>query len=96
MAKPLPPHDADLTDTLEPGHSRAICQEIGERLRYSLARDTPPVPTRLRKLVDRIAELEGTAPSIIPDCRGQPPARERPKRRLSFWRFAYGGRRNAA
>ena len=88
MAKPLPPLGPDLIEALEPKHCRAICEEIGERLRHSLARDTSPVPTRLRKLVDRIAELEGAAPPIIPDCGDEPPAPERPKRGLSFWWFA--------
>jgi hypothetical protein len=50
---------------LEPKHCRAICEEIGERLRHSLARDTSPVPTRLLKLVDQIAELEGAAPATL-------------------------------
>jgi hypothetical protein len=84
MAKPLPPHH--LTEALELNHCRAICEEIGERLQYSLAR-TLPVPTRLRELVNRIAELEGNAPPLIPDCGDEPPARERPTRGRRFWSF---------
>src|SRR5215831_16365610 len=43
---------------LEPKHCRAICDEIGERLRQSLARDASPVPPRLRKLLGQFAELQ--------------------------------------
>jgi hypothetical protein len=86
MAKPLPPQDRHLTEALEPDHCRAICKEIGERLQHSLVRDTSVVPTRLRKLVDRIAELEGNAPLLIPDCEDEPPALER-KRGRRFWWF---------
>jgi hypothetical protein len=70
MAKPLPPQDRDLTEALEPKHCRAICEEIGERLRFSLALDTSPVPMRLRRLVDQIAELEGAAPPVISQLQG--------------------------
>ena len=88
MAKHLPPQGPHLTEALEPDHCRAICEEIGERLQHSLARDTSPLPTRLRKMVDRIAELEGNAPpSLIPDCENEPPARERAKRGQRFWWF---------
>jgi hypothetical protein len=68
MAKPLPPQDPHLLEALEPKHCRAICGVIGKQLRHSVARDTSPVPRRLRKLVDRLAELEGDAPLIISDC----------------------------
>ncbi len=87
MAKHLRPHDSDLIEILDPKHCRAICEEIGERVRQSLARDTSPIPTRLRRLVDRIAELEGEASLIIPDCGEKPPCRARPERRPKFWRF---------
>ena len=52
---------------LEPKHCRAICNEIGERLRQSLARDASPVPPRLRKLLGQFAELQGDAPPIMDD-----------------------------
>jgi hypothetical protein len=71
---------------LEPKHCRAICEEIGDRLRQDLTA-VSPLPTRLRKLVDRIAELEGNSPPIIPDCEGEPPPRGRPKHGLRFWRL---------
>ena len=48
-------------------HSRAICDEIGERLRDVLGRDASEIPTYLSRLVDRFAELERVpAPSIVP------------------------------
>jgi hypothetical protein len=46
-------------------HSRAISQEIGDRLRAYL-REEPQLPASLRKQVDRFRELEGQAPSIGP------------------------------
>jgi len=56
---------------LEPKHYRAICDEIGERLRLSLARDAPPVPPRLRKLLGQFAKLQSGAPPILPDQRDE-------------------------
>jgi hypothetical protein len=56
---------------LEPKHYRAICDEIGERLGHSLARDASPVPPRLRKLLGQFADLQGGAPSILPDRRDE-------------------------
>ena len=76
---------AYLFRALEPKHCRAICEEIGDRLRQDLPR-VSPLPTRLQKLVDRIAELEGNSPPIISDCNGEPPPRDRPKHGLRFWR----------
>ena len=87
MANLLPPHALHLIEGLESKHCRAICGVIGKELRHSLARDASPVPTRLRKLLDRLAELEGEAPLIIPDCEGEPAARERPRRGLRLWWF---------
>ena len=48
-------------------HCRAICDEIGERLRFSHLRPLTELPTRLRELLDRLRdqELEDT-PSIVP------------------------------
>jgi hypothetical protein len=66
MWKSLRTHAPD-PSSLEPQYCRAICQEIGERLRYSLGRTGSPVPVHLRRLVNRFAELDGVAPSIIPD-----------------------------
>lgn len=81
MAKLPAPQDPYLTEAaLELDHCRAICAEIGERLQHSLAQDTSPVPTRLRKLINRLADLEGSAPPFISDCDDEPTARARPKR----------------
>jgi hypothetical protein len=49
-------------------HSRAIVQEIGERLRTSL-KPEPEVPAKLRKQLDRLRELEERAPSVIPNAK---------------------------
>ncbi len=49
-------------------HSRALCDEIGERLRGVLDHDASEIPSHLRRLVDRLAELERVAaPSIVPE-----------------------------
>ena len=49
------------------GHCRAICDEIGDRLRILLDKEPGEVPQRLRLLIDRLAELDGhQAPSIVP------------------------------
>ena len=71
--------------SLEPQHSRAICDEVGERLQHILGRDASPVPKRLRKLVDPFAELDGGAPSIVPNREDEPAAPERPKRGMRWW-----------
>ena len=46
-------------------HSRAIVQEIGERLRAFLQEEPEP-PESLRTQIDRLRELEEPSPSIIP------------------------------
>ena len=51
----------DIDDT----HSWAICQEIGERLRVHL-REQPEPSASLRRQIDRLRELDGQSPSIIP------------------------------
>ena len=53
---------------LDSTHSRALCDEIGERLRDVLDRDASEIPPYLRRLLDRLAELERVdAPSIVPE-----------------------------
>ena len=47
-------------------HARAICDEIGERLRFALRDDYTDLPPRLRALVSRLAELDCDAPSLVP------------------------------
>jgi len=46
-------------------HSRAISREIGERLRASL-RVEPELPPSIRNQIERLRELEGQSPSIVP------------------------------
>ena len=50
---------------IDPTHSRAIVQEIGERLRAFLTED-PELPGSLRTQIDRLRELDEQSPSIIP------------------------------
>ena len=42
-------------------HCRAICHEIGERLRLALDRDRSPAPPHLRELLDRFEEEDARA-----------------------------------
>ena len=50
---------------IDPKHSRAIVQEIGERLRAFL-KEEPELPGSLRAQLDRLGEWEEPSPSIIP------------------------------
>ena len=50
---------------IDPKHSRAIVQEIGERLR-ALLKEEPELPGSLRTQIHRLRELEEQSPSIIP------------------------------
>jgi hypothetical protein len=50
---------------LDHTHCRAICEEIGERLRQVLKPEALEIPARLLALLDRLAELD-KAPSIVP------------------------------
>jgi hypothetical protein len=50
---------------LDYSHCRAICDEIGERLRQVLKPGASEIPQGLLTLLDRLAEIE-QAPSIIP------------------------------
>ncbi len=54
--------------TIDTVHSRAICEEIGERLREVLRRSAPrELPPRLQDLLDRFAAAEREqAPSLVP------------------------------
>ena len=54
------------TINIDHNHSRAILQEIGERLQRSL-RAERELPASIRKHVDRLYELEGQSPPIHPD-----------------------------
>jgi hypothetical protein len=55
-------------------HSRAIVQEIGERLRAFLQEEPAP-PESLRTQIDRLRELEEQSPSIIPAAERWPKRR---------------------
>ena len=52
---------------IDHNHSRAIVQEIGERLRAFL-KEEPELPGSLRAQMDRLRELEEQSPSIIPSA----------------------------
>ena len=52
---------------IDPKHSRAIVQEIGERLRAFLQEEPAPSES-LRMQIDRLRELEEQSPSIIPSA----------------------------
>ena len=52
---------------IDPSHCRAICDEIGARLRVILDREATPMPPRLQSLLLRLAAQELSAsPSIAP------------------------------
>ena len=52
---------------IDSSHCRAICDEIGERLRAILAPETPEMPAQLQLLLERLAEQDRElAPSIAP------------------------------
>jgi hypothetical protein len=50
---------------VDPKHSRAIVQEIGERL-SAVLKEEPECPGSLRTQIDRLRELEEQSPSIVP------------------------------
>jgi hypothetical protein len=61
------PSQKALPVQVERGHCRAICDEIGDRLRILLDREAGEIPQPLRALIDRLAELDGhQPPSIVP------------------------------
>ena len=52
---------------LHSAHCRAICDEIGERLRIVLDLEASPLPPRLQLLMARLIEQDQVqAPSIVP------------------------------
>jgi hypothetical protein len=67
---------SDVNIQIDWTHSRAICDEIADRLRILLRRETAELPSYLQYLVERFAESEGevvllakpsgVAPSIVP------------------------------
>jgi hypothetical protein len=53
--------------SIDDHHCRAICDEIGDRLRYYLAQEVSEIPSYLRRLIERFSELDQHAsPSIVP------------------------------
>jgi superfamily II helicase len=56
--------------SLDEHHCRAICDEIGDRLRYYLAQEVAEISPNLRRLMDRLSELDQPvqylSPSIVP------------------------------
>jgi hypothetical protein len=57
--------ETDTAVVLDHLHCRAICDEIGDRLRYALAREASEIPPRLIALIDKLALLD-EMPSIVP------------------------------
>ena len=52
---------------IDSSHCRAICDEIGERLRVILDQESPAMPAQMQLLMDRLAEQDWElAPSIVP------------------------------
>jgi hypothetical protein len=48
-------------------HARAICAEIGERLRQALSKDEAELPDSLEARLDRLREQDADySPSIVP------------------------------
>ena len=50
---------------IAPEHARAICDEIGERLRHALRGDYADLPPRLRELMDELFLQDREAPSLV-------------------------------
>jgi hypothetical protein len=75
-------------------HSLAISREIGERLQASLKVE-PELPPSIRNRIERLRELEGQSPSIVPtmehDVGNETHNDERfAGTRPSWWRRKYG------
>ena len=52
-------------------HSRAITDEIGERLRMAHSLVSPELPPRIQRQLDQLRELDREeSPSIVPSIRG--------------------------
>ncbi|MGY3529830.1 MULTISPECIES: hypothetical protein [Bradyrhizobium] len=51
---------------IAPEHARAICEEIGERLRHALRGDYADLPPRLQELMNALALQDHEAPSAAP------------------------------
>lgn len=61
------PNRVGVNLSLDHHHCRAICDEIGDRLRYYLAQEVAEIPLYLRRLIDRLSESDHhVSPSIVP------------------------------
>jgi hypothetical protein len=59
--------DADAAvSELDSEHCRAICEEIGARLRHALPPTTSDLPVRIAELLARLVEQDHGAPPIAP------------------------------
>ena len=58
--------------TCEPEHLRAICDEVGERLRMLLDEATLPIPDYLMSLIAQLDDPTHWSPSIVPLLRYAP------------------------
>ena len=58
--------------TCEPEHLRAICDEVGERLRIMLDEAALPIPDYLMSLIAQLEEPTHLSPSIVPDLDLEP------------------------
>lgn len=74
MADSPPTRAQGSAPDLNPEHRRAICDEIGAQLRGTLADE------RLEGMVERLAELDGDAPSPAPHRQSDAPSRP-------LWKF---------
>ncbi len=69
----MPPTDGPATSYLDTVHCRAICDEIGDRLREVLRRDIQPLSAYLSSLIEQFDELKSVpAPSIVPEMETGP------------------------
>ena len=60
---------------LDHNHCRAICDEIGERLREAMAPKSVKTPPQLQRLIDRLGELDDVpSPGIVPVMEDLPAA----------------------
>lgn len=63
----MPGQNPSSTLRIDHEHCRAICEEIGDRLRIVLNREFTPLPPRLLMLLNQLADLErDPGPSIVP------------------------------
>lgn len=61
------------TIQIDEEHSRAICAEIGDRLRIALG-EPLPIPPNLARLIERLSELDHhDSPSLVPSIESVSP-----------------------